>query len=409
MNISTRSYLTAGVALLGAGVIAVTPVQPTLSAAATPNQLSHISFQSVELAATANPLTAILDVWNTSETAFSALVNQALSPPVPILQQVAANWLRYGSEVPDFSGIINSVVTNFQAAIHTPFAVDTSTLTGLHPTIWSLLPSLITIPPALQPVLDFTTTYTSGALIGLVGPIIAPIIAFGNSLQAALTALTSGELVDAINEIINIPANMVNAFLNGGKVLDLTPVLKNILPSEVTSLGIMLGGLLSPGGSLFNSLDIVANVGFGPIPVPGVPAGTIGSLMALGGAIAKAIGWSGTGNPLHPGIPVPGAAAVAASSVAAPEAPAATNDEIAGPAGDTSEADDAPASVAASSHSNSAGPGASGRGAPRPSKKSNPSSPSASSEGSASAASGDGATHGKGNSKRAKASHDDAA
>ncbi len=408
MHVSARSYLTMGVAVLGAGAIALAPVQPTHNSVAAPSAIGHqISFDAVNLAAATNPITLGLTVWNTSETAFTALVNSALNPPLPTLQQVGANWLRYGSELPDFGEIFNSIVTNFQAAIKAPFAVDTSTLTGLHPTIWSLLPSLITIPPALQPILDFTTTYTSGALIGLVGPIVAPIIAFGNSLQAAWTALNAGQLQDAVNEIINIPANMINAFLNGGKVLDLTPLVKSLLPSEVTSLGIMLGGLLSPGGSLFNSLDIVANVGFGAIPVPGVPAGTFGSLVALGGVIAKAIGWSGTGNPLHPGIPVPPpSGAATAASVAAPEAPEAPEADAGSDEGSVSEsaaaasadAVDAPAAHSAPSKE-------SGKLSKRPSAAASSAASSDKSAGSESSDSDTG-NHGKGGSKRAKAGRD---
>lgn len=393
MNISARSYLTAGVAVLGAGAIALTPVQPTLSSAAAHSPISNISFSSVELAAATNPITRILEVWDTSETAFSALVNKALDPPVPTLQQVGANWLGYLADF-NIPSVINSIVTNAQAALAAPFAADPlGTLDGTHALIYSFLPAL----GALQPIVDFTTTFTSGALIGLVGPFIAPIIAFGNSLQKIWTAVIGGQFVDAINEAINIPANLVDAFLNGGQTLSLTPVLDalGILPltvpgaplkAVVSGLGITLGGLLSPGGSLFNSLDLSVAIGPGtpdPTHIPGVPTGFIGSLIGLGQTIAKAIGWSGTGNPLHPGIPVPPAGAVAASSVAAPEAEAP---DAGAPAGDT----DAAAPTVSS------GPAASGKASSgKPSKK----SPAASSKASDSSSAGGGASHGKAGSK----------
>ncbi len=125
---------------------------------------------------------------------------------------------------------------------------------------------------------------------------------------------------------------MVGAFLNGGQVLDLTwlaPVLG--FPPLVTKFGLAMGGLLSPGGSLFNALDVAVTIEGDTLEIPGVGAGPIGSLMGFDWAIASAIGWKRDGNPLKPGIPVPSVASqqVAASASAVAETESSTTEAAA--------------------------------------------------------------------------------
>jgi len=345
--VSARSHLISGVALIGAGVVAVAPIQPPLGAAPAVNSPAHFVSQAVELAAATNPITRILEVWDTTETNFAGLVNKELEAPLPSVQQVAANWIGYLAALPNFADIISDIFDNFQAAVAAPFAPDESTLDEAHAGIYAFLPD------NLKTSLGFTTSYATGALIGLVGPIVAPILSFSNSVHAIINNFLDGEFGDAITELINIPANLVDAFLNGGPSLDLGPLLTRlgvlpISPIEgvaVTDLELAMGGLLSPGGSLFNSLGLRVSIGEVEVPIPGVPAGTIGSLVGLGQTVAKALGWDGEGNPLHGGIPVPGASAVAASAVAA-EA-----DEQSGLSSEAGASDESAASAGASRNS----------------------------------------------------------
>jgi hypothetical protein len=401
MFVSARSYLISGVAMLGAGVVAVAPVQPTLGAAPAPG---HFVSQAVELAAAANPITRILEVWDTSETDFAGLVNQELAAPLPSLQQVAANWIGYAADLPDISGIFGNIVANAQAAIAAPFTADPSTLDEAHQGIFAFLPDL----GNLKPIVDFTTTYTSGALLGVVSPFIASGLAFMNSVQAIIGDVMASNFADAITELINVPANVVDAFLNGGQTLDLGPLLTSlgVLPIsptagiDITDLNIEMGGVLSAGGSIFNALGLTIAIEGTDLPaLPGTGAGWAGSLIGLGGVIAKALGWSGTGNPLNPNIPVPGGAAASgsAAAVAAPDADAADSVEASAPAGD--KADDAGPSLAATTSA----PAAPGKGLSRAPKRANS---AASSDNSGSAASSDApAKSGKAGSKRARAGH----
>lgn len=332
MLVSTRSYLISGVALLGAGAVALAPIQPTLGAAPAVSSPAHFVSQAVELAAATNPITRILQVWDTTETNFAGLLNAEFGPvtdpaipfqqaPLPALQQFVANWLGYAQQLPDVGGIFQSIIANAQAVIGVPFGLDLNSLDEAHASIYSLLPE------GIQPSVAFTTSYLTGALLGLVGPIVAPILALSNSVHAIVNNFLDGEFIDAITETINIPANLVDAFLNGGPSLDLGPLLTRlgvlpISPTEgvqVTDLQIALGGLLSAGGSLFNSLGLTVAVGQTEIPIPGVGPGAIGSLIGLGGAFAGALGWNGTGNPLNGDIPVPGPAGAAAAAKVAAE------------------------------------------------------------------------------------------
>jgi hypothetical protein len=300
-----RSYATAGIALVGASVIAITPV--------TPSANGQITEAAVRLAASADPVTTWLDVFDKAETNFAALADTWLEAPAPILQQVVANQLGYLSELPDFESIITQIADNLRAAVAVPFANGTGTgsLDAAHEAILGLLPLLVDIPPELRPLIDVSTNYLSGALLGLVGPVIGPTLALGASTQAILANLTSAtpDPAAALNDLVNIPATMAGAFLNGGQTLDLTPVLSalglglELSPGTPITVGLTFGGLLSPGGSIFNALDLGVDLGLptGPITLAsGQGPGTIGSLIGLSQAIAKAIGWRGTGNPLAP-------------------------------------------------------------------------------------------------------------
>ncbi|BBZ36707.1 outer membrane porin GjpA [Mycolicibacterium confluentis] len=302
-----RSYATAGVALMGAGAIAITPITPTLPTV-------EVTHPAVQLSAAVDPITPLRELFNNTEVNFASLVNTWLEAPSPVLQQIIVNQLTYLSELPDVGLILDQIGTNTKAALNTLVAADLDALTPTGAAFYELIPMIMELPPELQPIVDFTTTYLSGALIGLVGPVLAPVVALGASISSILGQLTAEnpDLGAAVNTLINIPTKMVDAFLNGGQTVDLTPVLEALgvqldIGGGITAkVGLTLGGLLSPGGALLNALSLTMLADGEPIgDLPGQAVGTIGSLVSLAQAIAKAIGWDGTGNPLAPADPVP--------------------------------------------------------------------------------------------------------
>lgn len=313
MTVSTRSYLIAGMAALSAGAIAVAPVQPvSQDLALAPQQVSSLA---VGLAASIDPITPWIDTFQATADNISGLFTSWASAPLPIIQQVVANQLTYLGELPDIGLIISQVVGNIGNAITAPFQADLNTLDEPHQLAWQLLPQIA--PTLTGPLIDFTTSSLTGILLGLVGPVVAPVLQLVDSVSSIISALGDSDFTGALNDLINIPANLVNAFLNGGQTLDLTGIISAIgieLPAALAGIGLTFGGLLSPGGSAFNSLQLVAQIAPPPFPsitIPGAPAGALGSLIGLTQAVAGAIAVT------------PPNSSAAVAKVAAAEAPAA--------------------------------------------------------------------------------------
>lgn len=310
MRAGFGSIAATSAAVVSAGAIAVTPIAPPLPERIEP---------AIQLAASSD-WSVILG--NAGQGA-AALVNSAFNPPFPVLQQSIANQLRYLSELPDVAGIAAQIATNIARGITAPFAPTTDTLDAQHEFLYNALPIITALPlvdllfqisPTGQQLLDFSTSPFSGALLGLAGPIVAPIFVLGaniGSIVADLAAATP-DPGRALSTFFNTPAQMVDAFLNGGVHVDVTDLATALGPAigvsfpPGTKVGIAFGGLFSAGGSIFNALDMDYEQDIVGLPLirvnlaTGQGPGFIGSLIEMNKAIARAIGWSGTGSPLAP-------------------------------------------------------------------------------------------------------------
>lgn len=375
-SVSVRSYLAAGVAAVGVGAVALSPVQPVNSVALAPQ---HVSDLAVSLAAAVDPITAIANTLTGSLNNIGTLANNwasgiyvtgtipapagqagnrsggyAFGSPFPILQQLVLNSVAYLGELPDIGTIAEQALGNisqFAGAPFEPGANKPGRALGLLPSnymnqnvnaatyfkvagidasqrdVGALLPVIAEETySALEPIINFATTPISGLLVGALGPVIGPALSVVNSVTAIVDALGESDFESALFELINIPTNAVNAFLNGGPTLDLTGLVGLLglaLPPEIESLGLKMGGLLSPGGVAFDALaaKATADIGLGPITVtvPGLPVGPIGAALGLTNYLATAI-------KVTP--PAPTASVRAADADALPEAEVA---EIATP------------------------------------------------------------------------------
>lgn len=326
MHVSPRSYLTVAVGALSAGAVALAPVQPLSPGSDLPPALR--SAVAVDLAAAIDPITPWLDTIQSATDNIAGLVITWAEQPLPVVKQVGANLATYIGELPAIGTIIGQVVANVGNAARAPFAVDLNTLDTAHTLAYQALPTLA--PDIPQGLSDFLTTSASGLLIGLIGPVLSPVLALGSNITSAIGALQTSDWAAAVNALINIPAAMVNAFLNGGPIIDLTSLLApSVLPNRLDSATVTLGGLLSQGASIFNAVGLEVSVKAGPVFVPGPPipagppAGVFGSLIAMTNAIAGAI----TVTP-----PAPTATrARSAATEAAPEATSAAAVEAAAP------------------------------------------------------------------------------
>lgn len=243
MQITVRSYLTAGVALAGASVIAVSPVVVTTSdttIAALPT-----SSVAVELTAAVNPITAWVDALAAAAQNVGSIGNAVLQDPAPLLRQLLRNQLGYGETLfTAAQGVVEGAVGYLDPANEFGFWADirkagtqlaagniggaVTTVAGaltLGPLFSIGIPlltsGLLEIPATIaQNFANVVRALTDVATVlpivtGALGAVLAPINAIGDTIGAAFNALATGNLVDAVVNLINIPAAAAGALLNG--------------------------------------------------------------------------------------------------------------------------------------------------------------------------------------------------
>src|SRR4051812_5891174 len=92
MQVAVRSYLTAGVALIGAGAIVAAPITPT-----PPDiQVPAIYSANVALAASTGPIEQWVNVFSSAFTNVAQIGAAVAADPAPILRQMLINQLGYG-------------------------------------------------------------------------------------------------------------------------------------------------------------------------------------------------------------------------------------------------------------------------------------------------------------------------
>jgi hypothetical protein len=402
--ISARSHLTAGIAALGVGALALAPVQP-ITHQVDLAQEKAVSTLAVNLAATVDPITAWVDTFTTAGANVKTLTEFYMQQPFPLLQTIVANLGTYAAELEAGDGALipEQIWGNIQTFFQAPWSPGD--LFGPTAPDWNPKPDPVTFPlgtylsktqpawpaenafpapgsglqqspseansfllqigvgatlggetpegralwdgfVAAQGIWRFLNTPYSGQLLGLLGPVFAPVISLTRSFTAVGEAFQAGNVQDAIYELLNIPANMTNAVLNGGEFLDLTGIIGALvtLPDlfDGAKIGIRLGGLLNAmpmNGSLANPdnppTEYASGTGFDSVaipgcdgggaraidpcdaingqPIPGLPNGWLGSSIGLGQFLAEQL-------LLEPPAPTAAAAPAAAVPAAAVEA-----------------------------------------------------------------------------------------
>ncbi|KMO83881.1 hypothetical protein [Mycolicibacterium chlorophenolicum] len=242
MHVAVRPPLATAVALVGAGAIALSPIQPPLPDVAA----VRVSEAAVHLVAQPNPLALWSEVIAGAIQNAGGLGQEVLSDPVPVLRQLLKNQLGYLGTVGDAGkGIIEGLAEYFspdnpfglQAGIRDAvaqikvgqiaagFATLTSTIIAGPLVVGVGLPlltsGLLQVPVKIAQNVAaavgalFDNTNIVPLLTAAISPIIAPINAFGESVQDVVQALGAGHLLDALTAVINVPARLVGAVLNG--------------------------------------------------------------------------------------------------------------------------------------------------------------------------------------------------
>lgn len=285
MHATVRPYATAGVALVGASLIAVTPVAGPLPAA-------------LDVVSPAVQLTSAWDdVINAASANMTSLMNNWYLAPGVGMQQFWANQMGYADQLlNDPAGSANAINEQIQLHLNavisgfgmqdmtaeTRATVLNHTMDSTHQLMFGQVAGYI--PPdvdkdMIMPIIDWLGSPQSAIFMGMIGPGISPWIALMNGI-------TDGD------NPFEILANMGGAFLNGA-TLNLDALLPMINSSgyfpagmNMDHLDFAFGGLLSPGanGMIYQTLG---------------PGGEVAAeVPAIGGSIFQSVGIEFSGVPV---------------------------------------------------------------------------------------------------------------
>jgi hypothetical protein len=292
MHIAVRPYAAAGVALLSAGVIAVSPLAPQMPAVQAAERA--LISANVQLAAAVDPIELWVQVFQTAAANLGVIGEQVAANPTPILSQVIANqvasFTALGNSLQSSAQTVNQIFQSAPDALQTALgqlqdgnivgAVDTFNNNIVIPlTLAALQVVSDSLRPVVSTVQNFGKAFATlpddvfAVVLPMTYPLLSAVNAIVQTAQDVSDGVAAGDAGAVVNALVNAPANLVGGVLNGA--------------------GSILGGLL-PAAGILTPYD--PNFGF-------LASGPISSLIALRETIAQALG-----------APVPSAAAAAATS-----------------------------------------------------------------------------------------------
>lgn len=239
MQVAAHPYLAAGVALIGASAIAISPVAPPMPDITVP----AVSSAEVSLSAATDPIQAYVQLVTNTFTNVSTLIGQELADPAPILRQVIDNQIAtavsLGTALQDsavalgnaldpsnpysipsllqlavsnlLSGDINGAVANAWSAFLTP-------VVGVGLPL--LEPITAAIRQPIQNVLNVVDTQLAVVmpLLGALNVAYRTITVAGNVGQEILDSATAGDSLAVVSTMLSSPAVIADAFLNGDEL-----------------------------------------------------------------------------------------------------------------------------------------------------------------------------------------------
>lgn len=178
--------VTTGVALLGAGVVAVGPIASMPPAIAT-------ATSTVRLAAAPKPLVFYPEVAQRTVMYAEGLATWYLSNPVPITRAVINN------QVAAVSNIIAAVESGDLAAV----------LTAVGQAVMQPIENAI----AAGGVVEDYFWLNAGAAVS---PAVQAVASVVHAFSDVFAAVISLDVIDLVNSVLDIPAHLANGVLNGG-------------------------------------------------------------------------------------------------------------------------------------------------------------------------------------------------
>ncbi|MGA5542789.1 hypothetical protein ACPCIR_13130 [Mycobacterium sp. NPDC051198] len=237
-----RPYMTAGIAIAGASVIAVTPI----SAPPPPVAEHSIEFSSVQLTSAVIPgATQTLDTQSTVEAwqnlfiYTGAFLSEAFVPlatnPTPILDQVFANQFYYANLIGLGLSYGSANMVGVLAGIPAAFSTATEQLRAGNPeaailTLWNFVETSVQqvvtpFIPALQIPMRITQNIANVAAampgmvldlgLGAFETVSNTVRTTAASIQSIVDAAGSGDPTAMANAILAAPANIATALLVG--------------------------------------------------------------------------------------------------------------------------------------------------------------------------------------------------
>ena len=296
---ATRYYLTAGVALVGASVIVVSPMAPPMPDIHLPS----IRSAEAQLAALANPFDAYAQVFQDTIANLQPIIATATANPAPILSKILSNQVAAVQALLTLlpttaagvagaattTGSANSTTVSSQLAA-TPGAVQ-ALLTAIQSALSQVSTALTTtVPPLLQSAVgDFTSANIEGAINNLllaglttvfpVTGVVAPALdVIAEPLQNVVNAINThlGPVGAILSNPLQNVVNVINAVTNGG-------VLSPLSQAVVGAIGPVINAAGATGAAIDN---VISAAGEGPAAfldaVVTAPATVLGGVLSGG-------------------------------------------------------------------------------------------------------------------------------
>lgn len=190
MLTAVRPCLSAGIALVGASVITVSPISP-------PPTASVVASPVVQLAAIPSPLQLYPQVLETTLANVDAQFEDYFSEPFPII----------GATLENYAQAFEDAVTALQFGRSDEFLVSVARIV-LQP----LRSTVLSTGGLLYEIYGGLFENLFGAAIG---PVLNGIAATGLAIADVFEAITTFDVIGLVNAVINIPARIIDGVLNG--------------------------------------------------------------------------------------------------------------------------------------------------------------------------------------------------
>ncbi|MDR3660472.1 MAG: hypothetical protein P4L86_08740 [Mycobacterium sp.] len=340
MQVAVRPRINMGIALAGAGAIALTPIVQPMPAIAE-LQTRAVSSAKVALTAAANPIEQWGQIIRDALANGGTLVQSYLQNPAPILHQLIINGLGYGGQTfaalqTSFGNLVdqlrldnpNGFPVGVQQGVgqilsgqiyngyNTLFNAGLGLIIGPVFPLIGLLQIPVTMVQNVANVVAQVPNILLGVGLGAIGTINGVMQATAFQVQAVVDALKTGDLFGAVGAVVATPGAVVNSLLNGF-TLSGAP------------------GILSQGGIIDTVIQALNSIAHAIAPATPAPVAAkvadVGPAALPSAALSVATVTLGAEK-----VTTPDAAKIAATKTAAAEpaatAPAATAPAVGAPA-----------------------------------------------------------------------------